>query len=416
MSAQLSSPPNHRSFLEFFKFKESLLILSIAAFLPYFASGMIAAFIMVWLRRLGASFLEVGVVNAFSNLALAISFLAGGTLSDSYGGKKVFFSGLVLTLFSTVLYGVAGLVFAWVLVAFGLILGRVAVGFRETSSFSIIYDVAEERRRATSFGLLSTFRQMGYVVGPSVGGLIAYLVGLRGPFLLAPPLVFVAILLTSLKLELVEVRPARLRFSLQEIKEVLASSPGVASLILISLWDQFFLEMGNPFYMIFLDEEFKAPHYMLGLCFTVMSASTLAFSMVGGISSDIARRRKPFIVLGAVLMALSVGLVAFAVDPWMFVASYFLAGVSTAISNTAIPSYFTDALRERASTIFGLRLGLMYIVGTFAPPISGWLIQEFGSLRMPFLINFVGSSIEIFLLAFFFKESLEGARLPEPSL
>jgi MFS family permease len=135
-----------------------------------------------------------------------------------------------------------------------------------------------------------------------------------------------------------------------------------------------------------------------------MSLSTFVFSMVGGISSDLIGKRKPLITLGTLLMALSVGLVAFAFNPWMFVASYFIAGVSTAISNTAIPSYFADVLKERASTIFGFKFTLMYFAGGIAPLISGWIIQVFNSLRLPFIINFIGLIIEIFLLIIFFKE------------
>ncbi len=391
--------------IDFLKFKKTLWFLSFAAFLPYFASGMIAAFIMVWLRELGASFFDVGFINAVSNLVLASSFLIGGVLSDNYGGKIVFLLGLVLTFLSSLLYGVSAWLLIWLPVGLGLIFGRMAIGFRESSSFRIVYGSSEECKRASSFGLLSTFKQFGYIIGPTAGGLIAYIFGLKAPFILAPLIIIVAIML-FLKLELKENKTNNLslKFSFKEVKKLLTLKSGVSTLIFISLWEQFFLEIGNPFYMIFLKEEFKAPPYMLGLCFTVMSLGTFIFSLIGGISSDLIKKRKPSIVFGALLMAFSVGLVAFAFNPWMFVTSYFIAGVSTAISNVAIPAYFTDVLKENASTIFGFRFAAMYFAGILAPLISGWIIQAFHSLRLPFIINFIGLIIEIFLLLTIFKE------------
>lgn len=388
--------------IELLKFKKNLWFLAFAAFLPYFSSGIIAAFIMVWLRELGASFLDVGVVNGISNLALASSFFIGGFLSDNYGGKKIFFLGLILSFLSSLFYGVSGWFFSWLIVALGLILGRISIGFREASSFQIVYEASEKHKHASSFGLLSTFKQLGYVIGPITGGLIAYVFGFKTPFILAPLITLAAIMLTS-KLNLEE-NKVKLRFSLKEARKVLSLNSGVTFLIFISLWDQFFLEIGNPFYMIFLNEEFKAPSYILGLCFTVMSLSTLVFSMISGVASDLIKKRKPSIIFGVLVMVLSVGLVAFAFNPWMFVASYFLAGVSTAISATAIPSYFADVLKEKASTIFGFRFAAMYFAGGFSPLISGWIIQSFHSLRLPFIINFAGLIIEVLLLIAFFRE------------
>ncbi|MBS7657805.1 MAG: MFS transporter [Candidatus Bathyarchaeia archaeon] len=393
------------SIKELLKFEKSLWILSFAAFLPYFASGMIAAFIMVWLRELGASFFDVGVVNAVSNLTLALSFLVGGSLSDKYGGKTIFILGLFLTFISSIFYSLSAYFLIWIPASLGLIYGRIAIGFRESSSFQIVYEISEKSKRASSFGLLSTFKQFGYIIGPITGGIIAYIFGLKAPFILAPLIILIGIIITyKIGLKKNKLQNPNLRLQFKCIKKLLNLNSGVSTLIFISLLDQFFLEIGNPFYMIFLSEEFKAPSYMLGLCFTVMSLSTFIFSMIGGISSDLIKKRKPSIVFGALLMAFSVGLVAFAFNPWMFIISYFIAGVSTAISNTAIPSYFTDVLKEYASTIFGFRFALMYFAGTFAPLISGWIIQNFHSLRLPFIINFIGLIVEVALLLIIFKE------------
>ena len=380
-------------------------ILALAAALLYFAGGLVVAFVMVWLYKLGASFIQVGLVSAFYDLALALSFLAGGRLSERYRGRTIFVLGLVCSLVSAILYGLAGFLLVWIPVALGLVLGKVAIGLRETSSFSIVSQVACEGRKATSFGFVYTLQQLGYVVGPIVGGVMIIYYGWGSPFFATIPIISVAILLILMKLNAGRVTSSQVSFSLSEFRRAMTMDRGILVLTMIAVWSQFFEEFSNPFFTIFLEETFHAPPYMLGFCFTAMSVATLLFSIPGGLSTDATGRRKPLIIVGAIMMTASFGLVAFALNPMMFVASYFLAGISFAITNTAIPSYFADVSSQGVSTAYGIRLAMMYLVGMFAPPIAGWIIQTYHSIRLPFTISLVGCVIEIGLIAFFFNET-----------
>jgi MFS family permease len=199
------------------------------------------------------------------------------------------------------------------------------------------------------------------------------------------------------------------------VRESIAMDRGIMALIIVAIWDQFFQELSNPFFMIFLGNEFQATPYIMGLCFTAMSIATLLFGIPGGFSSDVTGKRKIFIVLGAVMMSMSMALEAFAFDQWMFVASYFLAGISFAIANTTIPSYFADATGCQLSTAYGVRLGMMYFAGMFAPPIGGWLIQTYHSIRLPFIISLVASTIEIGLILLLFREGAGAHSVPKVS-
>ncbi len=391
--------------LQLLRIESDVWVVSLAVALLYFAGGLVVAFVMVWLYKLGASFIEIGVVGAFYDLALALSFLAGGVLSDRYGGRSIFLLSLVCSMVSAILYGAAGFLLAWLPVALGLVLGKAAMGLRQTSSFSIVSRAAPEGGKATSFGLLYTLQQLGYVVGPMVGGIMILYYGWSSPFVATIPVIFVAIFLILLKLDVGTIASSKLSLSLMEARKIITMDRGIMILTLVAVWDQFFQELSNPFFMIFLENEFQAPPYMLGLCFTAMSTSTLLFSIPGGFSSDLSRRRKPLIMVGAVTMAISMALVAFAFNGWMFVASYFLAGISFAVANTAVPSYFADATGVRLSTAYGIRLGAMYLAGMFAPPIGGWIIQAFHSIRLPFIISLVGCTIEVGLILFLFVES-----------
>lgn len=394
--------------LQLLKVESDVWIVALAIALLYFAGGLVVAFVMVWLYKLGASFLDVGVVGALYDFALALSFLAGGALSDKYGGRTIFVISLICSLVSAVLYGLAGFLLVWIPVALGLVLGKAAMGLRQTSSFSIVSRVAHDGRKATSFGFVYTLQQLGYVIGPIFGGLMIVYYGWGSPFLATIPIISIAIFLIFMKLNTGQVISPRVSLSLAEVRKIVTMDRGIMALTIIAMWNQFFEELSNPFFMIFLEKEFQAPPYVMGLCFTAMSIATLIFSIPGGISSDVTGRRKPFILVGAVMMTVSMGLVAFAFDPMMFVASYFLAGISFAITNTTIPSYFADATGRGLSTAYGVRLGTMYLVGMFAPLIGGWIIQTYHLIRLPFTISLVGCAIEIGLILFLFSESHTG--------
>ena len=393
--------------LQFFRIESNIRIVAAAVALLYLAGGLVIAFVMVWLYKLGASFLQVGLVGASYNFALAISFLAGGALSDRYGGRAIFVISLICSLVSAILYGIAGFLAVWIPVAVGLVLGKVAMGLRQTSSFSIVTQTAQKDRKATSFGFVYTLQQLGYVIGPMVGGVMILYFGWASPFLATVPIISVAIFLILVKLNLGRATPSRVSLSFQDVKRSFTMDRGIMALTVIAMWNQFFEELSNPFFMIFLEEGFNPPPYVLGLCFTVMSIATLLFTIPGGLSVDITGKRKPFITASALMMTLSMGLVAFAFDPMMFVASYFLAGISFAINNTTIPSYFADSTGRGLSTAYGVRLGAMYLVGMFAPAIGGWMIEAYGSIRLPFEVSLFGCAIEVGLVIFLFRE---GAR------
>lgn len=104
------------------------------------AEGLISAFIMVEMRQLGASFTEIGIVAALYNLALAISVFLGDSLSRKYGGKTIFSLSLVSSLIGTLLYGATIVIASWLLIALGLLLGRISSGLRDAASFSMISD------------------------------------------------------------------------------------------------------------------------------------------------------------------------------------------------------------------------------------------------------------------------------------
>jgi len=377
--------------------------LALAMSVLTFAGGLVSAFVSVLLRNLGASFLTVGFVASGYNLALAAVSFSGGSLSRCFGGKIVFVVSLLFSLFSMVLYGLASLFISWAFVALGLLFGRLAWGLRDTSSFSIVSSSVEETRRATAFGLLSTLYYFGAIAGPIVGGVLAYYLGTSLLFLLSIPVTATAIVVVLLKIEKGEIKTKRVFPSWSEVREAITFEKSVLLLLVLALIGQFFSELGNPYFFIFMKEELQSPDYLLPLPQTALSVGSLIVGLPAGRLSDIFKKRKPFIVLGSLMANAGVALTAFAISPYMLLGTFLLFGLSNVISWTCLQAYFSDVGGTLSQLIIGTYLAFLWIGGIFSPPISGWVAENF-SLRTSFLVELAGGIAVTTFLAILFKE------------
>lgn len=367
------------------------------------SNGLISAFVMVAMRQLGASFMEIGIVAALYNLALAVTVFLGGSLSGRYGGKTLFILSLVCSLAGMLFYGTTIVVTSWALIALGLLLGRIALGLKDTSSFSIVSNSADEQKKATSFGLLYTFSFAGSILASAMAGVVAFYYDYTLLFILAIPFIVTAMITVILKLGKGQITAKRPLPSWSELKMALTMEKSVTFLLFIALWEQFFAEFGNAYFFVFMQENLKAPEYLLPLPQMSFAVSSLVAGLFVGHFSDRVKKRKPFIVVSTFVTSIGTGLIAFATSPYMMIGAYFLFGFSNVVGFTCLQAYFSDVGKTRGSLIWGTFLAFLWIGGIFSPPISG-LIAERYDLRVPFLITMSGLLMEAILLLIFFKE------------
>jgi MFS transporter, DHA1 family, tetracycline resistance protein len=103
-----------------------------------------------------------------------------GNLSDKYGRRPVL-------LFSLLGFGIDYLFLAFAPTIWWLFLGRIIAGITGasfTTASAYIADVSTHENRAQNFGLLGAAFGLGFIIGPSMGGLLAHY-GIRVPFLVA---------------------------------------------------------------------------------------------------------------------------------------------------------------------------------------------------------------------------------------
>jgi DHA1 family tetracycline resistance protein-like MFS transporter len=156
---------------------QALLFLTV--FLDVAGFGMILPLLPFYAQRYGADAFAVGALFACYSLAQGLCAPALGRLSDRYGRRPVLLAALAANAAALLLFAGAG-TFALLFVA------RTASGIA-AANFSIAQaytaDITPPHERARGMGKIGAALGMGFVLGPGLGGLLAWLgdtVGMDG--------------------------------------------------------------------------------------------------------------------------------------------------------------------------------------------------------------------------------------------
>jgi MFS family permease len=121
----------------------------------------------LYLENLGASQVEIGLVYSLFYIITSGSEFVGGFLSDRYGRKLL----IVLPTFVFILsHSLTGLALTWTVAAVGFLLTSLFNGIQTPSFISMIAESVDEAKRGRAFGMYEFFLDLGFVIGPLIGG------------------------------------------------------------------------------------------------------------------------------------------------------------------------------------------------------------------------------------------------------
>ena len=311
-----------------------------------------------------------------------------GALSDQYGRRPV----LLLSLL--------GLGIDYVFLTFAptigwLFVGRAIAGISGasfTTASAYIADISDDSNRAQNFGMIGAAFGVGFILGPTLGGLLGSL-GSRVPFIVAAVLSFLNFLYGYFVLPESLGKEERRKFnwssaipgkSLLKIKKFPAISGLLVSFFLIYLASHA-VQSNWSFFTI---EKFGWSEAMIGLSLGLVGL------LVGVVQGGLVRYINPkignekSIYYGLALYALGLFLFSVASQGWMmfvFLLPYCLGG----IAGPALQSIITKAVpKNEQGELQGALTSLISITAIVGPPLMTGLFAYFTKPTAP--VHFSG--------------------------
>jgi DHA1 family tetracycline resistance protein-like MFS transporter len=165
---------------------KAFLFITFSAFLAVIGIGIIIPVIPFIVQKYmpganeGTIAFNVGILMSIYSLCQFFAAPGLGALSDKYGRRPVLLFCLVGSALGYVLFGIGGSLAV-------LFLGRIIDGLTGgdiSTMFAYIADVTKPEERGKLFGILGATVGVGFMIGPSIGGLMAQ-ISLSAPFYLA---------------------------------------------------------------------------------------------------------------------------------------------------------------------------------------------------------------------------------------
>lgn len=203
--------------------KLPLFVLMINLFIALLGQGMVIPILPEYLKQFNAGGSAAGYLVAAFGAAQFIFSPIGGRLSDRHGRKIMIFAGMGFTVISDLVFAVSHNL---ILLYIARFIGGIGLGIMVPSVLAYVADVTTRDTRAKGMGYISAAMNLGMVLGPGIGGMIANF-GIRVPYFVAAALGLASTLLTLILPETlpIEKRTASKGFEQQEsiVKQLVQS-------------------------------------------------------------------------------------------------------------------------------------------------------------------------------------------------
>lgn len=150
-------------------------VLFISQLIVAIGFSVVMPFLAIYLHdRLGVAMSLVGAVFLVGAVMAALGQLIGGTLADRWGRRRVMVvsvssRGAAFVLVSIAIAGAEGFLLISILVIISFFLGSMF----DPAANAMIADVVEKGKRLEAFGLLRVGTNIGWALGPMLGGFLA---------------------------------------------------------------------------------------------------------------------------------------------------------------------------------------------------------------------------------------------------
>jgi len=364
------------------------------------AGEMLNSMLSLYLIKLGASVAQVGLVYTVASLVPILLQIFGGWMSDTVGRLRAIAIGSVITVFGYLIFFVSP---SWQWVMVGLCVEFVSSSFVAPSFNAYIAEQCDEDVRGRVFGVIQGIYMVVTVIGPILGGILAYRVSFKA-MLVAAFIFFLMATLLRVYMALSErFKPERSpeKPSFKGLKTQLVSIFGLlfAGGVLTWIWitdgllDTSF-NLAAQLFPIYLSDIGHLTVEQIGLFGSFFGGACILGNFIGGWLTDKWSERI-ILVGGFTLLAASLVVMVTATGYFGFLFSRILMGLGDGVLSPAYSSLISRVVPEEkrglAFGFFGTSLGILSLP---MPWIGGQLWEKF-SPQTPFWITAIACFIVV---------------------
>lgn len=366
--------------------------------------GLTTPYESIYIVALGATMVQLGLVNSVGNAASALIALPAGWLVNHFGVKRYFLLGIALMAVATLIFAGAP---AWQWIVGAMLVMSIALRLNATACGVTCTASLRNPDRGTGMGVCNTLSSGVGLAAPlmaaawvaNFGGV--NILGLRLLYLLrfGGTLVMLGMIAWLLR-ELPNLRSGGLRhFSLQvDFAELFTGQASRKRWLIFSLLSGLPSAMAGPFLLLFAYEVKGADAYTLGVMGAAITAVGLIMGIpIGRLADKIGRKKVQYLLAPAMYAA--VGLLVFGRGPISLVTAAGLWGLSQfsliveeAMGNEMVPLPQVG----RWKGVLSLARGLVSVP---APLISGFLWSTLGPAAIFLLPVILDIGLRLPLLA-----------------
>jgi DHA1 family solute carrier family 18 vesicular amine transporter 1/2 len=324
-------------------------------------------------RRLGASPTTIGLLFASFGVTLLGVSMPMGAVSDRIGRKTPLVGGLIALAAATFLFGFAqGL--SWLFAA-RLVQGA-ADAVTWVVGFALIADLYGPAERGRILGLVMSGASVGFMLGPSFGGWLYEIGGMRLPFLAVGGVA----LLAAGGFSWIEIPKGHAVHDPVPMAAVLRI-PAVASCFAAVVAVSATICMLEPVLPLFLSTRLGLGPARIGFVFGISAlASSVLHPLFGRLADRSGGRR--LTIIGLVLVACVLPSLSLAWSYPSAIGLYALQAVTMACVITPSLAYMAEAVSQAGVGSFGVAYGLYNVawgVGLLGgPALGGFLFERMG--------------------------------------
>jgi MFS family permease len=325
----------------------AIYLLGLATFVTFLSANLITPIIPVLVEKLGAQDLGIASVSGAYIILLALFQIFTGAFADRFGKRRTIAMGAFLATLSSILCIAA---WSWEQILTLRALGGVADAIAGPALLALVVELSG-KQKGKAMGIFRSSQGLAFIIGPTIGGTLAYFSSLYTPFLADFGLTIIGIFVFLIFVPEMKRKGAGLANPLKSLRFVKQD---------LALTKIAFLGFTETFAFASLISFVPALALKLGISeieiatlFTAEAAVFTSTSLVAGTLSDRAGR-KPIMILGLLASSMDIVGFFFVGEYWQFLLLMALFGFGSSSVYVMSSTMAADILpEENKAMLFG---------------------------------------------------------------